>query len=102
MGEVTQLKTDQAMFDQFWRLYPRRIDKALAKAKWDAITNGGLSTRMLDRDSGQFIPITLQATAEEIMAGAKRWKDNLPLEYEEKFIPHPATWLNRGRWMDGT
>lgn len=102
MGTVTALQTEAASFEAFWKLYPRHIDKALAKSKWDAITNGGLSTRMLDRDSGQFIPMTLQASAAEIMDGLKRYRANMPLEWDEKFVPHPATWLNRGRWMDGT
>ena len=97
---VHQLNPEAASFDQFWKGYPRKIDKALAQAKWTAITNGGLSTRMLDRDSGQFVPIMLRATAVEILAGLARFRDNLPLDYDEKFIPHPATWLNRGRWMD--
>ena len=98
---VHQLNPESASsFDQFWKAYPRKIDKALAHAKWAAITNGGLSTRMLDRDSGLFIPITLQATPEEIMAGLRRYRENLPQEYDEKFVPHPATWLNRGRWQD--
>lgn len=101
MGSITRLQPSAATFEAFWKLYPRKIDKALAKAKWDAITNGGLSTRMLDRDSGQYVDITLKASADEIMDGVRRYKDWLPLEYDEKYVPHAATWLNRGRWMDG-
>lgn len=37
------------------------------------------------------------ATHDAIMAGLERYKRNLP---ERKFIPHPATWLNKGRWLD--
>lgn len=97
-------------FDEFWQLYPypRRIGKPLARAKWQAITNGGLRTRTLDKDSGQYVTIELQATPEEILAGLKRYDEKCRKkgsgEYgytdEGKFICHPATWLNQGRWED--
>lgn len=89
-----------ATFEDFWRLYPRKVDKAIARAKWNQITGDGLTTRMLDRDSRMFVHATLRATPEEIMAGLKRYRENLPLEYDEQFIPYPTTWLNRGRWDD--
>lgn len=89
-----------ATFEDFYRLYPRKIDKTMARAKWDAITGPGLETRMLDRDSNKFVHVVLRATPEEIMTGLRRYRDNLPLEYDEQFIPFPTTWLNRGRWDD--
>lgn len=101
---------DQDSFEAFWRQYPhpRRVGKPLARAKWEAITNGGLRTRTLDRDSGQYVEITLQATPAEILSGLKRYDDRVRKKgvgeygYEEngRFICHPATWLNQGRWED--
>jgi len=40
------------------------------------------------------------ASVDEILSGAIRFAHdpNLPIE---QFIPHPATWLNAGRWEDG-
>jgi hypothetical protein len=95
-----------ATFDDFWRLYPKRVGKVLAKAKWDAITGQGLDTRILDKDSGTYLHIRLQATAEEIIAGLKAYRStlydsNYRLKTEEQFLPHCATWLNQGRWEDG-
>lgn len=96
-------------FDEFWLAYPhpRRVGRVLAKAKWDAITNGGLSTRTLDRDSGQYVSIELKASPAEILAGLKAYDERnrnpgAHWEYKDggKFICHPATWLNQGRWMD--
>ncbi len=63
---------------QFYAAYPKKVaklevDKAYAKA-------------------------LKSATHEEIMAGLERYKRNLPAE--RQFIPHPATWLNKGRWHD--
>jgi len=98
-------------FDAFWRAYPspRRVGKVLAKVKWDAITSaGGLSTRILDKDSGEYVPVELRATPEEIIEGVKRYDAAMRLPgvgeygYKDggKFICLPSTYLNQGRWMD--
>lgn len=67
------------MFDRFWKAYPRHIGKAAALRKW----------------------LTLIKTVDPtvIVAGAERMAadPNLPAE---RFIPHPVTWLNQGRWDD--
>lgn len=103
---VTQLKPQAATFDDFWLAYPRRVGKPLAKAKWDAITGNGLETRTLDRDSNTYVCITLQATPEEIIEGARRYAksqrdpDTYKLKDNGRYTCHPATWLNQGRWMD--
>lgn len=37
-----------------------------------------------------------------LMGAVKRFADKARSERtEERFIPHPATWFNAGRWMDG-
>lgn len=93
-------------FEDFWKVYPKRVGKPAAKAKWDAITSGGLKTRTLDRDSGTFIAIELMATPEELVAGAERYArtqiDPVTSRVREggRFTAHPVTWLNQGRWMD--
>lgn len=68
-------------FDQFWECYPRKIAKKRAKAAWD---------------KGK-----CDAIAEEIIAAVQKqhrytWKGK-----EQKYIPHPASWLNGGQWEDG-
>lgn len=113
MNNVEQLfpETDAQAdrFEEFWKTYPhcRRERKMLAKAKFDAITSGGLATKTLDKDSGLFVEIELKATAEEIIEGAKKYDRRMrnphqSWEYRDggKYICHPATWLNQGRWMD--
>ncbi len=109
MGEVVIMtKPGMALFGEFWGLYPRKVGKPLARAKWDAITNGGLHTRTLDKDSGTYVEIVLQASPEELLAGAKRYRDaqidraTYKLKDNGRFILHPATWLNQGRWEDET
>lgn len=99
---------DQDSFEAFWRCYPKKVGKPLAKAKWEAITNGGLATRTMDKDSGSFVPITLNATPAEILEGAKRYELNnrkvgggqFGYKDDGKYLLHPSTFLNQGRWMD--
>ena len=63
-------------FDDFWRVYPRRKDKLDAQRAW-----------------AKALKI---ATAEEIIEGAKRYAKTA----EAPFIKLPATFLNKGSWMD--
>jgi hypothetical protein len=63
-------------FDTFWQEYPRKTAKEAARKAW-----AGARARV---------------GAEAILTGLRAavW----PLE--ARFIPHPATWLNQGRWDD--
>lgn len=101
---VPIVNQQQDRFEEFWKLYPRKIGKPLARAKWDAITNGGLKTRTLDKDSGSYVEIELQASPERIIASAQKFRDaqfeGFKLKDDGKFICHPATWLNQGRFED--
>ena len=64
-------------FDFFWRIYPRKVGKLAAKRAFEKALKGG-------------------AVAAELVAAVERarWPGDV------QFIPHPATWLNQGRWMD--
>jgi len=69
-------------FEEFWKLYPRKRNKFDAMQVWNT----------LNPDDELF---------EAIMAGldkainSKEWK-----EQEGRFIPYPATWLRKSRWLD--
>ena len=102
---------EQATFDDFWKECPKRVDKMLAKAKWDAITSpDGLSTRIKDRETGELVEVHLKATPDELVAGMKRYDRSVrtykpgadwgTLKDDSAYICHPSTWLNRGRWLD--
>ncbi len=103
---IQQPKPDA--FDDFWKAYPRRVGKPLAKAKWQAITGPGLKTKTFDKDSNTYIEIELHATPEEIIEGAKRYYaanrlngvGKYGFKDEGRYLCHPATWLNQGRWLD--
>lgn len=70
----------ERLFDQFWDAYPRRTAKADARRAW------AKACRVAD--------------PAEVIEAARRYAadPNLP---EMQFVPHPATWLNGGRWSDG-
>lgn len=93
-------------FEAFWTNYPRKVGKPLARAKFMAIVKGGFRTKTMDKDSGQYVEIELDATPEEILAGTKRYalslidRNTFKRKIEDKFIAHPATFLNRGGWLN--
>lgn len=64
-------------FDTFWKAYPRRVGKLDAQKAYTRART--------------------QASAAEILDGVARYVVNKP-EYADWC--HPATWLNKGRWMD--
>lgn len=74
--------TPGSLFDDFWQVYPRKTGKLAASKAW---------ARAIKRTS-----------AETVMAGALRFANdpNLPPKDEARFIAHPSTWLNEGRWDD--
>jgi uncharacterized protein YdaU (DUF1376 family) len=67
------------LFDPFWNLYPRKVGKEAARKAFDKASK--------------------KAPVSDIMAGLHA---QLPamLATEPRFQPHPATWLNQGRWQD--
>lgn len=69
-------------FNIFWTAYPRRIGKIAARKAFDKINP--------DDDL-----LTVIVNAIEAQAQSDQWKRE-----GGQFIPHPATWLNQGRWDD--
>lgn len=73
---------DGAPFDAFWKAYPRKVGKQDAAKAWGKIKPGAdLLQAMLDA-------ITAQKEGAD-------WRRE-----DGEFIPHPATWLRGGRWLD--
>ena len=65
-------------FDQFWSAYPRKVGKKAAMTRF-----------------GKIDPALHEAlmTSLEVQKKSQQWQD-------ERFIPHPTTWLNGERWND--
>lgn len=67
-----------SFFAAFWKIYPRKVGKRGAQAEFE---------RALKRGA-----------AEEIVAGAERYRDDP--NREEQFTKHPSTWLHQDCWVD--
>ena len=69
-------------FAQFWKLYPRKVNKPAAEKAWAKLKLSAETVTTI----GQ--ALVKQATSID-------W-----LKSGGQFIPHPATWLNGKRWED--
>ena len=68
------------MFEDFWKVYPRKVAKKAAQKAWVKMT------------------FTEQTKAlEAVTLHVEYWKSK---DTEHEFIPHPATGLNQGRYED--
>ena len=64
-------------FEDWWSAYPRKVGKDAARRAYGAARKRGASQ------------------ADLLMAlHRQRWPD------DPRYVPHPATWLNGGRWAD--
>jgi len=80
-AEVDSLIIDQN-FEKFWIIYPRKVGKKKAFEAWIKINpSSELVEKMIKTISWQ--------------RDCQEWNKE-----EGKFIPHPTTWLNAGRWDD--
>lgn len=69
-------------FDQFWTAYPHKVGKQDALKAWTKI-----------KPDAELLAAIL-AAIEAQQAGAAWMRD------DGQYIPHPATWLRAGRWLD--
>lgn len=65
-------------FDDFWRAYPNKVAKPLARKSFEKHVKAGVRP---------------EAIMDGLEAAKARWTD-------PKYIPHPSTWLNQERWND--
>lgn len=80
MTSQSYVSADQA-FEAFWAIYPRRIAKKPAKQA--------------------YIKALVETTPDVILEGVKRYISHIQAEnIELKYICHPASWLNQGRYDD--
>lgn len=72
---------EREQFDEFWAIYPKKVDKQLALRQF---------RRALNR-----------VDFESILAGVIRFANDPNLPKEKRFIKNPATWLNADGWEEG-
>jgi hypothetical protein len=69
-------------FDAFWDAYPRKVGKLAAQKAWKKL-----------KTPASILPKILEAIDRQ--RASPQWTKE-----GGQFIPHPATWLNQGRWED--
>lgn len=69
-------------FENFWKAYPKKVGK-------DAARKAFAKRKPDDKLLGDILK------AIEVHKTTEDWRKS-----DGQFIPHPATWLNQGRWMD--
>jgi uncharacterized protein YdaU (DUF1376 family) len=67
-------------FEDFWKTYPRKVNKKEAQAVWD---------------KSNLPSLEIIITAIEKQKKSDQW-----LSDNGKFIPYPASWLNKEKWND--
>lgn len=74
---------ERTTFDQFWDLYPRKVDKGKTLTAWN---------RVIQRKTN---PVNWKTIKKALLLqiDSERWQNT-------QFIPHPTTWLNQSRWLD--
>ena len=64
-------------FETFWNLYPRKVGKIAAQKSFTRAVKQGVEPEIM-------------------IEGVRHYK----FSDDKQFVPHPATWLNQGRYMD--
>ncbi len=80
--KIEELSSAYAVeFEAWWKLYPRRVGKGQARRA--------------------YVSALKKATADELAEAAEAFAATVhDSGTEERFVPHPATWLNGERWTD--
>ena len=71
-----------ALFDRFWKTYPNKVGKDAAR-------------QAFDKRNPDDALVDLMVSAVELQKQSSKWTKD-----DGEYIPHPATWLNQGRWQD--
>jgi len=82
--EEEKIESDPTgLFDLFWEIYPRKVGKGAARKAWKKIKEPGLTLEKIE--------------------GALAWQKNTEQWGKDHgaYIPHPSTYLNEERWLDG-
>lgn len=74
----------EVFLEKFWSLYPRQTHKIEALKAWK---------KAVDLAGGDEVGIERIRKAVVAFSAAAKHKD-------QEFLPHPATWLNKGGWDD--
>jgi len=79
INRQTRLTEYPKPFVEFWSLYPRKVNKKAALKAWDKATK--------------------ETPSEQIIGAAEIYASS-DIAAAGEFVPHPATWLNKGAYLD--
>lgn len=86
--EIPAVKNNGAItpkqFEDFWQLYPKKVDKGKALTVWEKICRKSTNERPTWHVIKHAVLVQIKS---------ERWQD-------KQYIPHPTTWLNQKRWLD--
>ncbi len=87
--EAPQIASVDALFDEFWKVWPRKVERLTARKVYDRILT------KLPAPAAAELHVRIVAAA---VAAARHWDtvEHRPLDK----TPHAATWLNGERWND--
>jgi hypothetical protein len=74
------------LFNSFWKAYPKKVARQACEKKF---------YQVIEKLNTSIVPKILEAIEKQKLTD--QWQKD-----GGKFIPHPATWLNQGRWEDET
>lgn len=82
--------TNEELFDLFWQAYPsqRRIGKKTARDSFYKALRG-------KEQNEKTLLVEKMICVLESFSMSPDWKKD-----NNKYVPHPTTWLNAGRWDD--
>lgn len=85
-----KMRLPEGALDRIWELFPKKVGKKSALALLDKAIRDYAKEWELDTldDAAEWM-------RERVAVMAKRYDGT-----DEKFIPHPATWLRQGRYLD--
>jgi helix-turn-helix protein len=78
---LTMIGKPTSEFEEFWRAYPRKVEKLKAEKIYAGILKQG------------------RASPDDLIAGATRYAAERANE-DPRYTKHPSTWLNGGCWAD--
>ena len=76
-----EVEAESCAFDRFWNAYPKKVGKGAARTSFDRAKRKTTPQSIIDAVNAQ--------------RHWDKWQED-----GGKYIPHPATWLNQGRWDD--
>ena len=80
INKKTLKKESDLLFNRFWEAYPRKVSKRTAYKA--------------------FMKLKVDSKKLELMLNAIKQQKQSDQWQDERYIPHPTTWLNQERWND--